>query len=453
MAYSKAANDKAAIRHDAGSLFGGITVRDVEDSQVLTSDGNGSISFTSALNSRVTYKAVSNAYTSTGTEGTAYTIGIDVRSNYEDVFQIGGSNSSTDDYMLDWGKARFNSITLELWDVTNEVWVTSFTYVDSRGPGYALPNRATSDTDILDDLRSDTSSTASATYTANYDNWEYQCALYNWQYPEGSSYIQYLFGNDNLGGTRNNDCINGGAGNDVINGGSGNDVLNGSFGQDTLYGDAGNDVIIFSGGSNVWNYKADSTATTSKGAYTRGIDMAAGGSGKDYFVFELPTVNYHAGDSFYPAMPDLYGNASTSAGNYNPFLSQSLNATPISIDPKSFNVSLLTFRTRILDFKVGEDKLDLSNYGIDQDFLTNKALTKLSGTAFVTAVNTALKPDGLQMVVGKNGFTSNNTTLFIQEVADTNGNGRLNDTLLEIQLVGIASSAISIKMFGDTPLA
>jgi hypothetical protein len=152
-------------------------------------------------------------------------------------------------------------------------------------------------------------------------------------------------------------------------------------------------------------------------------------------------------------MPDLYGNASTSAGNYNPFLSQSQNATPISIDPKSFNGSLMTFRTRILDFKVGEDKLDLSNYGIDQDFLTNKALTKLSGTAFLASLNVALKLDGLQMVAGRNGFTSNNTTLFIQEVLDTNGNGRLNDTLLEVQLVGIASSAISIKIFGDTPLA
>jgi len=150
-------------------------------------------------------------------------------------------------------------------------------------------------------------------------------------------------------------------------------VLIGSFGADTLYGDAGNDVIVFSGGSNVWDYKAGTT--TARGAHKSGIDQAAGGSGKYFFVF-------------------------------------------------------------------------------DQDFLVNKALTKLTGSAFITALNLALKPDGIQMAVGRNGFTSNNTTLFIQEAAvDTNGNSKTNDTLLEIQLVGITSSAISMKMFADTPLA
>jgi Ca2+-binding RTX toxin-like protein len=444
MAFSKAANDKTSIRHDTGSLFGGLGIRDFNDTQVVTGE-NGVLYYTS-INSRVVYKPVSDSYRGAGLKG------IDVRSAWEGAFPEGSEGSPTDDFVLDWGRARFNAISLQLWDETKETWVTSFSYSETRGPGYALPNRGTSDVEILNELKNFITTSATATYAVNYyNNWEYQCALFNWQYPEGSSYIQYLFGNDTLNGTRKDDFINGGAGNDVINGGLGNDVLNGSFGQDTLYGDAGNDVIVFSGGSNVWDYTAVSATVGARGAYKNGIDMAAGGSGKDYFVFELPVSNFHGGESYYPTMPDLYGNATTltPAGNYNPFLSQSQNATAFSADLKSYNVSPLTFRTRILDFKVGEDKLDLSNFGIDQDLMINKLLTKLSGSAFVTALNTALKPDGIQMIVGKNGWTSNNTTLFIQEVVDTNGNSKTNDTLLEIQLVGISSAAISMKIFGD----
>jgi hypothetical protein len=188
-----------------------------------------------------------------------------------------------------------------------------------------------------------------------------------------------------------------------------------------------------------------------------GIDQASGGSGKDYFVYELPTLNFHNNDAYYPTLPDLWGSTAPNApiiGSYNPFLSQSQNSTPLSsTDPKSYGVSLLTFRTRILDFKVGEDKLDLSNFGIDEQLITNKALGKLSGTAFITAANLALKPDGYALLIGKSGYTSNNTTLFIVEAAvDTNANGRTNDTLVEIQLVGLTTSAISIKMFGEVPV-
>ena len=449
MAHSKAANDAVAIRHDNGSLFGGTVLRELEDSQVVTLS-DGTLSFTADSSVRVVYKAVSNAYTGAGD------IGIDIKDDFTDLFSVDGNGSSTDDYMLDWGRARFNSITLQVWDEVNEGWVTSYAYSSTGGPATALPNRGTNDEEILSELKTQITNSSTATYGADYyNNWEYQCALYNWQFPEGSSFIQYLFGADSLGGTRGNDNINGGAGNDVVNGGAGNDVLTGSFGADTVYADSGNDVIVFSGGSNVWDYKAGTS--TARGAYKSGIDQAAGGSGKDFFVFELPVVNYHGGDSYYPtALPDLYGNTVTlqPSVNYNPFLSQSQNATAFSPDAKSFNVSLLTFKTRILDFKVGDDKLDLSNFGIDQDFMVNKALTKLNGSAFITAMNLALKPDGIQMVVGKTAFTSNNTTLFIQEAAfDTNGNGKTNDTLLEIQLVGITSSAISMKMFGDTPLA
>ena len=70
----------------------------------------------------------------------------------------------------------------------------------------------------------------------------------------------------------------------------------------------------------------------------------------------------------------------------------------------------------------------------------------------VAGVNAFLKTnlDGVQLTVAKNSWTDNNTTIFVKESAmDLNGNGNTTDTLLEIQLVGIAATAISIKMFGE----
>lgn len=445
MAYLKAANDKAPIRHDTAQLFSdGENLRDVYETQVMSIE-NGSLYFTTENISRVIYKAVSNSYIGAGD------LGISVRDAYEGEIDPSG-DAPTNDYMLDWGRARFNTVTLQAWDDVKDAWVTSFTYAMTKGPEEAFANRSTNDTAILDELKDYVSTDASATYGANfYNNWEYQCALYNWQYPEGASFIQYLFGNDTLNGTRKNDHLNGGAGNDTLSGGVGDDVLNSSFGQDTMYGDSGNDVLLFTGGSSIWDYKAGTD--TARGAYKSGLDQASGGSGKDYFVFELPSVNFHGKEAYYPTLPDIFAAVGGTAGNYNPFLSQSQNATPLSLDAKSYGVSLLTFRTRILDFKVGEDKLDLSNFGIDQELITNKALGKLSGTAFVAALNAALKLDGYQITVGKSGFTSNNTTLFVQEaLVDTNSNGRTNDTLVEIQLVGLTNSAITMKLFGDAPV-
>jgi Ca2+-binding RTX toxin-like protein len=447
MAYSKASNDRTAVRHDYGSLFGGSSIRNFDsDTQVFNFDSlTGSLVFTDIGS---TYRVVYKASKSTGYTGPLDN-GISVRSGFEEeVLSVG--NSSSNDYMLDWGRARFNSISLEFKDSNNN-WIIAYQYAMTGGLGHALPNRGTTDESILADIKNSISTSNSATYGANFFNsWEYQCALYNWQYPEGSSTVQYLFGDDNLNGTRLRDVITGGAGSDTINGGVGNDVLYGSFGADILYGAEGDDVIYFDGGSSVWNYKGGSN--TSRGSYyTHTIDQASGGTGNDYFVFELPSFNLTASDPIYPSLPDLYGNLTGTLTNYNPFLSQSHNSTPFSTSTSAYAVSPLTFRTRILDFKVGADKLDLSNFGIDLDFINLKSLAKLSGADFIKAANLVLKTDGYSLAIGKSAHTANNTTLFIREAGvDTNDNLKLNDTLLEIQLVGLTATSIGIKIFGDS---
>lgn len=448
MAYSAASSDKTAIRNDTGSLFGGLDSRDeIDDIQIVSIVGGNAVFTDVAGRYRVTYKAVSQDYEGAGDYGIA------VRDAFSSEFNP-TSDSSSNDYMLNWANSRFNSVSLEYKSGDN--WYLSYKVAMNGGLDEAFPNRSTSDGGILDAIKASTAVdlNVSPTYANTYyKNWEFQCALYNWSYLEGGSFVMYLFGNDNLNGTRLNDVLIGGAGNDNINGGAGNDVLYGSFGADTIYGKEGSDTIVFDGGSSVWNYKANNSFGQ-RGKYDNyTIDIASGGTGVDYFCFDLPSFTYASGDQ-YVALPDITGvnTLTTSDNHYNPFLSQSQNSAPFSPgNAKAYGVSPLTFRTRILDFKIGEDKIDLTNLGIDFDFINNRALNKLSGTAFIKAVNTALLPDGLSLVIGKSSSTSNHTTLFVVEVADTNFNGAKNDTLVEIQLVGLSSSAFSIKMFGDAP--
>lgn len=442
MALAVSSNDKSPIRHDQRSLFNGGAIRDLSDETQMVKLASGSLVYYDVGGTyRVTYKAVSNAYTGPGNKG------FKVNSEFSSEFVPAG-DSSANDYMIDWARARFNSVTLETYDSVNQVWRVSTKYSITSSLKDAFPNRYTQDTVILKEITDSISTSPTATYGANfYDSWELQCALYNWQYPLGSSVAQVLFGNDSLIGTRLNDVMTGAAGNDTISGGAGNDVLYGSFGADILYGEAGNDTLVFDGGSSVWDYKAGTSAA--RGAYVPyTIDSAAGGTGADFFVFNMPTFEFTPSGNF-PDLPDIYGNPTGTTTKYNPFLSQSQNATPYA---NYFNVSPLTFRTRILDFKVGEDKLDLTNFGVDLDFISAKKLVGLSGDAFIKAANLAIKADGYALSVVKSGATSNNTTLLVSEAAiDTNVNGKTNDVLLEIQLVGLTTSAISAKMFGDAP--
>jgi Ca2+-binding RTX toxin-like protein len=145
--------------------------------------------------------------------------------------------------------------------------------------------------------------------------------------------------------------------------------------------------------------------------------------------------------------------------HYNPFLSQSQNGTFFSgtatrdaaKDPAN-GISNLTQRIKIQDFKIGSDKIDLSAFGLSKDvLLANDAKLKgINGTTYLTALSTILTPEGLKISAAKNGWTSGNTSLFIKETADHNGNGTLDDTLLEIQLVGINISSINGRFFGES---
>lgn len=165
-------------------------------------------------------------------------------------------------------------------------------------------------------------------------------------------------------------------------------------------------------------------------------------------------VSINDGDHYARKMDDNW--------HYNPFLSQSQNdtymggatgATRAATDPAN-GLSNLTQRIKIQDFKIGTDKIDLSAFGFSTDLLTDKTLVGKNGTSYLTALNTLLTPEKIKITYAKNGWTSGNTSLFLKEAAaDYNGNGTNDDTLLEIQLVGINISSVNGRFFGETALA
>lgn len=130
-------------------------------------------------------------------------------------------------------------------------------------------------------------------------------------------------------------------------------------------------------------------------------------------------------------------------------------ATRATTDPAN-GLSNLTQRIKIQDFKIGTDKIDLSAFGLTRDVLlaNNTALTGKNGTTYLKALSDVLKTEGLKITSAKNGWTSGNTSLFLKEdAADYNGNGTKDDTLLEIQLVGINISSLNGRFFGESALA
>ena len=201
-----------------------------------------------------------------------------------------------------------------------------------------------------------------------------------------------------------------------------------------------------------------------------------GDSGPDGFVGPsgLQQWSYNMTDGVYIRVRD-------DEQYYNPFLSQNQNREPFwPSDPN--RVSALTERIRITDFQVGSDKIDLSAYGITNEFLQSTHLfyggptvgnlyspsltsfssvsqMKLTGSTFLKALSDTLSVrEGLIITAGRTPWTGGALSLFVKEdpardapnkPVDYNNNGSFNDTLVEIQLVGLSLGSVSARMFGE----
>ncbi len=142
-------------------------------------------------------------------------------------------------------------------------------------------------------------------------------------------------GNDVLSGGSGNDKLSGGSGNDFLDGGAGNDKLDGGSGNDRLYGGAGNDELeggsgddFLDGGDGNDELEGGSGNDTLFGG--SGKDELEGGSGNDILVGGLGADTLEGGSG-----NDIFR-----------YLSH-LDSTVSEWD-------------RILDFKQGHDKIDLS---------------------------------------------------------------------------------------------
>ncbi|HWX50725.1 MAG TPA: glycerophosphodiester phosphodiesterase family protein [Roseomonas sp.] len=140
-------------------------------------------------------------------------------------------------------------------------------------------------------------------------------------------------GNDRLFGNDGDDRLDGGKGGDRLSGGAGADRLNGGEGDDVLLGEAGDDVLIGGAGAD----RLDGGAGADRLVGGEGGDVLIGGAGADVLIGEA------GADRF------VFGPGSGA--------------------------------DRIADFTVGEDRIEVSGYGI-ADFAALQ-IAALDGNAVI----------------------------------------------------------------------
>lgn len=131
---------------------------------------------------------------------------------------------------------------------------------------------------------------------------------------------------DRFDGGEGSDSVSGGDGNDLLRGGEDGDTIEGGNGKDTIFGDEGGDTIF-----------GDGDADKIRGG--DGIDVLLGGDGKDW-------INGGGGED------EING------GTGNDVLIGGLAGDRFVFADNKFG------KDRIVDFRDGEDMLDLSFYGL-----------------------------------------------------------------------------------------
>ncbi len=181
-------------------------------------------------------------------------------------------------------------------------------------------------------------------------------------------------GNDSLEGDDDTDILYGGAGRDFLRGGSGSDHLAGGDGNDTLHGKSGNDTLLgeagddemldFSGNNMFWG--------------GGGNDLIAAGTGNDYLNggHGRDTLRGGAGND---TLDGTYGDDFITGGTGNDVVIGGDGRDTLAGESGSDRLSggagadVFVFRTRaefdgstdtILDFRLGEDILDLTGLGL-----------------------------------------------------------------------------------------
>lgn len=226
---------------------------------------------------------------------------------------------------------------------------------------------------------------------------------------------------ENVTGGDNYDQIRGNAGNNIINGGGSSDLLLASLGIDYLDGGTGaNDTVDFSGVGAVTASLAAGTYTIDTNNYgtLANIDHLTGSAAGDTLTGD-GARNYlmgGAGDDVIAGGlgdDELWGGAGSDrliadggndllVGNYDRLNGFGDNASDI------FEIHTNAGAVTISDFKIGVDKIDLTDFGFDQNGHSNY----WSGS--VTASNTST-------LLTLTGLSSEVVTICLQGVSEGNG--------------------------------
>ncbi len=178
---------------------------------------------------------------------------------------------------------------------------------------------------------------------------------------DGDDYLSGLDGNDSLQGGNGADELYGDAGNDLLKGNDGDDFLSGSIGNDILRGQAGNDKLMGRQGyDQLFGGKGNDTLAGTDAGGDRERDLLTGGAGFDTFVL---------GDG----LSIYYDN----------------NASSISASKAS--------RAIITDFVIGEDMIQLSDFGSYELFET------INGSTQIAEVSDTV-PEVIATVIGVTGL-------------------------------------------------
>lgn len=156
-----------------------------------------------------------------------------------------------------------------------------------------------------------------------------------------------IVGNDSdnlLRGTNTRDTLRGVGGNDILEGLNGADTLLGGKDNDQLFGGIGSDVLSGDG------------ETSPTNLIDKGDDFLIGGSGSDTLIAWGDDVLVGGGPN------TLNANFITDLGN-DPF------ATPVQLDGNrdtfvAINQDALSYTLTIVDYEVGIDRIDLSDFGV-----------------------------------------------------------------------------------------
>lgn len=177
--------------------------------------------------------------------------------------------------------------------------------------------------------------------------------------------ISGFIGNDTIYGLGGSDTLDGGAGDDTIYGGDGNDDIVGANGNDSLYGDAGADTIDGGNGADLIRGGADDDVIHGGNDNDRlygdeGADSINGGSGNDL-------IDGGAGDDI------LIGGAGSDI----------------------FLFSGLGGDDRIVDFRKGQDKIDLADIDANSNVAGHQSFTWIGSSAFSGAGQVGIYGSGI----------------------------------------------------------